>query len=90
MDPVYTSSHLRGHGYAGAVTVEVSRAALAAGATEVVLFADPANPTSNALYRRIGYLPVTDIAVYDFSYTAPAGRAPGVRSVPTQYSSTQS
>ena len=90
VDPVYTPAHLRGHGYAGAVTVEVSRAALAAGAREVVLFADPANPTSNALYRRIGYLPVTDIAVYDFSYTAPAGRAPSVRSVPTQYSSTQS
>ncbi|MFE6743504.1 GNAT family N-acetyltransferase [Streptomyces tubercidicus] len=29
--------------------------------------ADPANPTSNALYRRIGYVPVTDFAVYDFS-----------------------
>jgi predicted GNAT family acetyltransferase len=72
VDPVYTQAHLRGRGYAGAVTVEVSRAALAAGATEVVLFANPANPTSNALYQRIGYLPVTDFAVYDFSYAAPS------------------
>ncbi len=67
VDPVYTPAHLRGRGYAGAVTVEVSRAALAAGATEVVLFADVANPTSNALYQRIGYLPVTEFAAYDFS-----------------------
>lgn len=54
-------------GYGGAVTVEVCRAALVAGASDIVLFADPANPTSNALYQRIGYVPVTDFAVYDFS-----------------------
>lgn len=65
--PVYTPAHVRGRGYAGAATVEVSRAALAAGATEVVLFADLANATSNGLYQRIGYVPVTDFAVYDFS-----------------------
>ncbi|ARF58491.1 GNAT family N-acetyltransferase [Streptomyces gilvosporeus] len=66
VDPVYTPAHLRGRGYAGAVTVEVSRAALTAGATDVVLFADPANAASNALYQRIGYVPVTEWAVYDF------------------------
>ncbi|WP_411139636.1 GNAT family N-acetyltransferase [Streptomyces sp. x-80] len=71
VDPVYTPAHLRGRGYAGAVTVEVSRAALAAGAAEVVLFTNPANPTSNALYQRIGYVPVTDFAAYDFSCAAP-------------------
>ncbi|GLW14457.1 N-acetyltransferase [Streptomyces sp. NBRC 13847] len=70
VDPVYTPARLRGRGYAGAVTVEVSRAALAAGATEVVLYADPANPTSNALYQRIGYRPITDWAVYDFGPAA--------------------
>ncbi|MBL1087604.1 GNAT family N-acetyltransferase [Streptomyces actinomycinicus] len=67
VDPVYTPARLRGRGYAGAVTAEVSRAALAAGATHVVLFADPANLTSNALYQRIGYVPVTEWSVYDFS-----------------------
>ncbi|MFJ8826622.1 GNAT family N-acetyltransferase [Streptomyces sp. NPDC102467] len=71
VDPVYTPAHLRGRGYAGAVTVAASRAALAAGATDVVLYADPANPTSNALYRRIGYVPLTDWAVYDFSCASP-------------------
>ncbi|MGC9666203.1 GNAT family N-acetyltransferase [Planosporangium sp. 12N6] len=70
VDPVYTPAHLRGRGYAGAVTVEASRAALATGATDVVLFADPANPTSNALYQRIGYVPVTEFTGYDFSYDA--------------------
>ncbi|MEU6375877.1 GNAT family N-acetyltransferase [Streptomyces sp. NPDC046909] len=64
--PVYTPAHLRGRGYAGAATVEVSRAALAAGAAEVLLFADLANPTSNGLYQRIGYRPVANFAVYDF------------------------
>lgn len=65
--PVYTPAHLRGRGYASAATAEASRAALDAGATEVLLFADLANPTSNALYQRIGYVPVADFTVYDFS-----------------------
>ncbi|MEU6416742.1 GNAT family N-acetyltransferase [Streptomyces spiralis] len=63
---VYTPAHLRGRGYAGAVTAEVSRAALESGAAEVLLFTDLANPTSNALYQRIGYRPVCDFAVYEF------------------------
>ncbi|NEA64362.1 GNAT family N-acetyltransferase [Streptomyces sp. SID12488] len=67
VDPVYTPAHLRGRGYAGAVTVEVTRAALAAGATDVVLYTDPANLTSNALYQRIGYRQIADWGVYDFA-----------------------
>ncbi|MFD4554738.1 GNAT family N-acetyltransferase [Streptomyces sp. NPDC058469] len=67
VDPVYTPAHLRRRGYAGAVTAEVTRAALATGAKEVVLFTDPGNPTSNALYQRLGYVLITDWAVYDFS-----------------------
>ncbi len=71
VDVVYTPAHLRGRGYAGAVTAEVSRAALAAGARDVVLFADLSNPASNALYRRLGYRTLADWAVYDF--TGPQG-----------------
>ncbi|GAA0931950.1 GNAT family N-acetyltransferase [Streptomyces thermoalcalitolerans] len=63
---VYTPAHLRRRGYAGAVTAAVSRAAREAGAQEVLLFTDLANPTSNGLYQRIGYRPVSDFAVYDF------------------------
>lgn len=65
--PVYTPPHLRGRGYAGAATTEVSRAALASGADEVLLFTDLDNPTSNGLYQRIGYRPVADFDVYDFT-----------------------
>lgn len=67
MDIVHTPVALRGRGYAGAVTAEVSRAALAAGARDVVLFADRANPTSNALYQRLGYRPLADWSGYDFA-----------------------
>lgn len=71
VDVIYTPADLRGRGYAGAVTTEVSRAALAAGAKDVVLFADLSNPTSNTLYQRLGYRTLTDWAVYDFSRDAP-------------------
>ncbi|MFC4505948.1 MULTISPECIES: GNAT family N-acetyltransferase [Streptomyces] len=71
VDPVYTPAHLRGRGYAAAVTAEVSRAALASGAKEVVLFTDAGNPTSNALYQRLGYRRVADWAPYDFACTEP-------------------
>ncbi|OIJ99655.1 GNAT family N-acetyltransferase [Streptomyces sp. MUSC 14] len=71
VDPVYTPVRLRGRGYAGAVTAEVSRAALAAGATDVVLFTDPANTTSNALYQRTGYVRIADFTGYRFSCGTP-------------------
>ncbi|MFF7473231.1 GNAT family N-acetyltransferase [Streptomyces sp. NPDC008092] len=72
VDVVHTPSHLRGRGYAAAVTAEVSRAALAAGARDVVLFADLSNPTSNALYQRLGYVRLSDWSGYDFSAAGPA------------------
>jgi RimJ/RimL family protein N-acetyltransferase len=59
---VYTPPARRRHGYAGGVTTAVSRAARTAGARSVVLFTDLANPTSNALYQRLGYRPVGDRA----------------------------
>ncbi|MER5854513.1 GNAT family N-acetyltransferase [Streptomyces sp900105245] len=64
--PVYTPATLRGRGYAGAATAEVSRAARDSGVPEILLYTDLANPTSNALYQRIGYRPVADFAVWRF------------------------
>jgi GNAT superfamily N-acetyltransferase len=64
--PVYTRPELRGRGYGGAVTTAVTSAAIGAGAAEVVLFTDLANPTSNALYRRLGYQPVGDRVMLRF------------------------
>ncbi|MFE9927693.1 GNAT family N-acetyltransferase [Streptomyces sp. NPDC005533] len=65
--PVYTPSHLRGHGYASAVTAAVTQAALNIGADNVLLFTDLANPISNALYQRLGYRPVADFISCRFS-----------------------
>jgi predicted GNAT family acetyltransferase len=66
ISPVYTPPELRGMGYGGAATATVSQAALDAGTAEVVLFTDLANPTSNALYQRIGYRPVADRVMLSF------------------------
>ena len=63
--PVYTPVEARRHGYGGGATHAASRAALAAG-HRVVLFTDLANPTSNALYPRLGYRPATDRATFVF------------------------
>lgn len=65
--PVYTPPEQRGKGYGGAVTVAASQAARQAGAREVVLFTDLANPTSNALYQRLGYHPVSDHVILSFT-----------------------
>ncbi|RKT07436.1 putative GNAT family acetyltransferase [Streptomyces sp. 3211.6] len=58
--PVYTPPAERRRGYAAGVTHAASRAAQAAGATEVLLFTDLANPTSNSVYQRLGFTPVED------------------------------
>ncbi|MGW7436216.1 GNAT family N-acetyltransferase [Streptomyces sp. NPDC054849] len=60
--PVYTPPEVRGRGYAAGVTHAASEAAYAAGASEVLLFTDLANPTSNGVYLRLGYTPVEDRA----------------------------
>ncbi|OLT22732.1 hypothetical protein BJF79_14745 [Actinomadura sp. CNU-125] len=67
--PVYTPPEHRRHGYGAAVTAAVTRSALDAGAREVVLFTDLANPTSNAIYRRLGYRPVEDRTLLAFTPT---------------------
>ena len=65
--PVYTPPEARGHGYGSAATAAASRRLLEAGAEEVVLFTDLANPVSNSIYQRIGYRPVEDRVVLAFS-----------------------
>ncbi|MET8009792.1 GNAT family N-acetyltransferase [Streptomyces sp. NPDC005271] len=65
--PVYTPPELRRRGYAGAATAAASRLARAAGVEELLLFTDLANPTSNALYQRLGYRPVEDHLLLSFT-----------------------
>ncbi|MCI0686502.1 MAG: GNAT family N-acetyltransferase [Sporichthyaceae bacterium] len=67
--PVYTPPELRGHGYASAATALVSQRALDAGAYACSLTTDLANPTSNAIYQRIGYYPVADAVSLRFAPT---------------------
>ena len=64
--PVWTPPEHRRHGYAAAVTAFVCQQAFDTGATACTLFADAANPTSNAIYERIGFRPVAETVEADF------------------------
>ena len=64
--PVYTPPELRGRGYATSLVADMSRRALAEGRVGCTLFTDLANPTSNAIYERIGYRRVGTMARYGF------------------------
>jgi GNAT superfamily N-acetyltransferase len=65
--PVYTPPGYRGRGYGSAVTAAVSGWARDAGAEHVLLFTDLANPTSNSIYQKIGYRPVSDMCEIEFT-----------------------
>ena len=58
---VYTPPEERGQGYATGLVAELTREALASGRRSAFLYTDLANPTSNAIYARIGYVPVRDV-----------------------------
>jgi uncharacterized protein len=65
--PVYTPPELRGRGYATALTAELSQRLLdgrpfEGGRRFCFLYTDLANPTSNAIYERIGYRRVAEAA----------------------------
>lgn len=62
---VYTPPEHRGRGYAAACVAAVSANVAGAG-QECLLYAQLQNPTSNALYRRIGYEPVGEVLIYRF------------------------
>jgi predicted GNAT family acetyltransferase len=61
--PVYTPPDQRGRGLGAAVTAAAVRSLGDAGA---VLFTQLHNPTSNALYRRLGFEPVMEVTRYRF------------------------
>lgn len=64
---VYTPPKFRRHGYAGACVAALSSRLLADGYRYCFLYTDLANPTSNKIYQQIGYEPVCDIDVYEFT-----------------------
>ena len=63
---VWTPPEHRRHGYASAVVVELSRLQAEAG-HRCMLYTDLANPTSNAIYRAIGYQRIGDQITIDFA-----------------------
>ena len=65
--PVYTPPDLRGRGYATVARRRALAALLDGGRRFCFLFTDLANPTSNAIYERIGYVRVCESAMVAFA-----------------------
>jgi uncharacterized protein len=63
---VYTPPERRRHGYAAACVGAVTATVQERGATACVLYTQLTNPTSNALYQRLGYEPIAEILAYRF------------------------
>lgn len=63
--PVYTPAELRGRGYASALVGSLSNRVRVAG-DRCILYTDLANPTSNAVYRALGYRAVAEGLIYRF------------------------
>jgi predicted GNAT family acetyltransferase len=57
---VYTPPGDRGAGYASALVAELSPAQFSAGKKLCFLYTDLTNPTSNGIYRRLGYQQVAE------------------------------
>jgi hypothetical protein len=64
--PVYTPPERRGGGYATSLVADLSRWLLDLGNRFCFLYTDLANPTSNAIYARIGYRRICDAVEYRF------------------------
>jgi uncharacterized protein len=64
--PIYTPPELRRRGYATALVAELTHMLLERGRSFCFLFTDLANPTSNSIYQRVGYRPVTDVDQWSF------------------------
>jgi GNAT superfamily N-acetyltransferase len=64
--PVYTPPEQRRRGYGTALVAAVSSWLLDHGRRRCFLYTDLANPTSNEIYRRIGYRQVAESAEYGF------------------------
>jgi len=63
---VYTPPYFRKNGYATSCVAQLSRMALEKGFSKCVLYTDLANPISNSIYQKIGYVPVCDSVMLSF------------------------
>ncbi|WP_413165218.1 GNAT family N-acetyltransferase [Capilliphycus salinus ALCB114379] len=64
--PVYTPPEYRKKGYASACVSSLSQLLLDRGGRACYLYTDLANPTSNHIYKNIGYQPICDWNIYQF------------------------
>ena len=67
---VYTPPERRRRGYASAAVADLTQRLLDEGRAFCTLFTDLSNPTSNKIYRGVGYQPVLDVAMYGFADAA--------------------
>jgi uncharacterized protein len=67
---VYTPPEHRNKGYASACVAALSQLLMDEGYRYCFLFTDLANPTSNKIYKAIGYQPVCDVDEYEFGQVA--------------------
>ncbi len=67
---VFTPEERRGSGYASALVAHLSRYLLDTRCRQCVLYTDLGNPTSNGIYQRIGYRPVSDALDVVFTHVA--------------------
>lgn len=63
---VYTPDIHRGKGYATSCVQKLSEHILQSGYRHCGLFTDKENPTSNGIYRKIGYIPLTEFSDIEF------------------------
>lgn len=63
---VYTPVEERQKGYGTAITAALTKSVLDTGKKFCFLFTDASNPTSNSIYRALGYHPVASVVDYQF------------------------
>ncbi|MBC7537761.1 MAG: GNAT family N-acetyltransferase [Bacteriovorax sp.] len=63
---VYTPTLLRGHGYASCIVALLSEKIMNNGKKFAILFTDLANPTSNSIYQKVGFVKTGQNIQYEF------------------------
>jgi len=66
INAVYTPPFFRSKGYATSLVSKASQIILDRGFKKAILYTDLANPISNSIYKKIGYIPVLDQKEIEF------------------------
>ena len=67
INAVYTPPEQRNKGYATSCVASLTKKLLSEGYSFCSLYTDLANPTSNSIYAKIGYVPLGDALEFDFA-----------------------